>query len=161
MAGSSFCRASEHAHRARPGFAPCELEATCGTPAGTWRGQRGPARCRGRTLKVVGHKAHWRRPRGLKAWAPGLSRPLIPHIQHSNSALHLTACLLRASLRSALAARTAAGECNVGAPAKAGERQQVRMTSRSLQINQVLSRKESIHRGATSCVASGDRRGEA
>ena len=31
-----------------------------------------------------------------------------------NFALVLAACLLRASLRSALAARTAAGECNVG-----------------------------------------------
>jgi hypothetical protein len=54
-----------------------------------------------------------------------------------------------------------AAEQRVGAPAKAGERQQVRMTSRHLQISQVLSRKESIHRGATSCVSSGDRRGEA
>ncbi len=54
-----------------------------------------------------------------------------------------------------------AAQAHVGAPAKAGERQQVRMTSRSLQISQVLSRKESIHRGATSCVAWSDPRGEA
>jgi hypothetical protein len=52
-------------------------------------------------------------------------------------------------------------KASVGAPAKAGERQQVRMMSRSIRVRQVLSRKESIHRGATSCVAPGDRRGEA
>ena len=57
--------------------------------------------------------------------------------------------------------RPPAAQFCVSAPAKAGERQQVRMTSRSLQISQVLSRKESIHRGATSCVAWSDPRGEA
>jgi hypothetical protein len=52
-------------------------------------------------------------------------------------------------------------DCDVGAPAKAGKRQQVRTKSSQLRIRQVLPRKESIHREVTSCVAWGDPRGEA
>lgn len=54
-----------------------------------------------------------------------------------------------------------AGGYNVGAPAKVCKRQQVRMKRRRLLVRQVLFRKESIHRGVTSCVAWGDPQGEA
>ena len=82
--------------------------------------------------------------------------------EQANGALQLTNTdAAHSALRSPCLLSVLAAECHVGAPAKAGERQQVRMTSRSLQISQVLSRKESIHRGATSCVAWSDPRGEA
>ena len=79
----------------------------------------------------------------------------------ANKQVLQTGCLLRGRRCRPLAAPTPAADLHVSAPAKAGMRQQVRMTCRHLHLNQVLSRKESIHRGVTSCVSSGDRRGEA
>ena len=108
MAGSSFCRASEHAHRVRHASAPPEMEATCGTHARAPQRPRGSARWQQRTTGVSRYTSH--SEHRAVARAAFRSKLWMHHSMHSNFGLVLTACLLRARRCRALAARTAAAQ---------------------------------------------------